>query len=129
MVCLKPYLKRNYHSINPVSNVTPDTEPPIIMHHLKNLTINADPGERFAVVTWNEPDTVTDNSGSFTLTSNYQSRDTFPIGSTDVEYIATDRSGNFAAVEFVVIVKGTTLRISFPLKRIPSILPDGIILL
>ena len=85
------------------------------MHHLKNLTINTDPGERFAVVTWDEPVTVTDNSGSVTLTSNYQSADTFPIGNTDVEYIATDQSGNSAAVEFIVIVKGITLCVSVSL--------------
>ena len=80
---------------------------------MNNLTVNTEFGQPSAVVTWDEPDTVTDNSGSVTLTSNYQSGDTFPIGSTDVEYIATDQSGNSAAVEFVVTVKGITFRISF----------------
>ena len=98
---------------NSIAFVDPDTEPPIITQHLNNLTVNTEFGQPYAVVTWDEPDTVTDNSGSVTLTSNYQSGDTFPIGSTHVEYIATDESGNSAAVEFVVTVKGITFVLSF----------------
>ena len=117
--------------INTIVIVDPDTEPPIIPHHLNNLTVNTEFGQPYAVVTWDEPDTVTDNSGSFTLTSNYQSGDTFPIGSTDVKCIATDKSGNSAAIEFVVTVKGIRYHFTyiFSFKRIPSILSDGIILL
>ena len=96
-------------------NLCLDIAPPHITHHLKDLTVSNDPGKAFALVTWNEPDTVTDNSGSVTLTSNYQSGDTFPIGSTDVEYTASDQSGNFASVEFVVAVKGTAFNISISL--------------
>ena len=80
---------------------------------MNNLTVNTEFGQPYAVVKWDEPDTVNDNSGSFTLTYNYQSGDAFPIGSTDVQYIAIDQSGNSVAVEFVVTVKGITFRISF----------------
>ena len=86
-----------------------DIEPPHITHNFKNLTDITDPGQPSAVVTWDEPETVTDNSGSVTLTSNYQSEDAFPIGRTDVIYTATDESDNIATVRFTVIVKGIIL--------------------
>ena len=86
-----------------------DIEPPEIIHHFKNLTVNTDPKQPSATVTWDEPDRVADNSGSVTLTSNYQSGDIFPIGSANVGYTAIDQSGNSVTVEFVVTVTGTTL--------------------
>ena len=73
------------------------------------MTDITDPGQPSAVVTWDEPEKVTDNSGSVTLTSNYQSGDAFPIGRTDVIYIATDESDNIATVRFKLIVKGVIL--------------------
>ena len=49
---------------------------------------------------------ATDNSGSVTLTSNYQSGGTFPIGDTNVVYTATDPSGNFETASFKLTVQG-----------------------
>ena len=86
-----------------------DIESPHITHNFKNLTDITDPGQPSVIVTWDEPERVTDNSGSVTLTSNYQSGDAFPIGRTDVIYTATDESDNIATVQFTVIVKGIIL--------------------
>ena len=72
---------------------------------MTNIRVNADPGLPSAVVTW-EKVTSTDNSGSVTLTSNFQSGDNFPIGNTDVVYTAIDQSGIISTVRFVVIVEG-----------------------
>ena len=73
-----------------------------------NITEMTDPGSPFAVVSW-YPVTATDNSGSFSVMSNYQSGDSFPIGNTDVVYNATDPSGNLAITAFVVTIKGKNL--------------------
>ena len=49
---------------------------------------------------------VSDNSGSVTLTSNYQSGDAFPIGNTDVVFTATDLNGNTATAILKLTVQG-----------------------
>ena len=72
---------------------------------INNISVNTDPSLPSAVVKWDEV-VSTDNSGSITLTSNFQSGDAFPIGSTDVVYTATDQSGNSAAISFTVTVEG-----------------------
>ena len=51
---------------------------------------------------------ASDNSGSVTLSSNYESGHAFPIGSTDVVYTATDSSGNVAECVFNIAVLGTS---------------------
>ncbi len=56
-----------------------------------------------AAVSWSEP-TITDNSGSVTVTSDYQSGDRFPVGDTIVSYTATDPSGNSDMFKFLVTV-------------------------
>ena len=53
------------------------------------------------------PPNVTDNSGYYTLSSNYKSGDSFPVDkSTMVTYNATDPSGNIATLSFFVTVYG-----------------------
>ena len=84
-----------------------DTEIPVIRHAFSNVTVNTDPGLPTAVVMWNNTIDVTDNSGSYTLTSNYQSGDKFRIGSTQVKFTALDPSENVASIVFVVKVEGT----------------------
>ncbi|GAB3337708.1 hypothetical protein GCM10027429_22480 [Marivirga atlantica] len=57
-----------------------------------------------AVVNWDVP-TVTDNcDGSITPTANFDSGDTFPLGTTTVNYVATDAAGNSAFCSFSVTV-------------------------
>ena len=79
---------------------------PVITHDFSDIRVSTDTGKPSAVVTWTSTTTVTDNSRIVTLTSNYQSGDTFLIGNTQVVYTATDPSGNIATVSFSVIVEG-----------------------
>ena len=60
---------------------------------------------RTPIVTWTSP-TASDNSGSVTLTSNYDPGDTFPIGETVVRYNATDPDSNAAMSSFTVTIRG-----------------------
>ena len=57
---------------------------------------------------WREP-LVQDNSGTYTLTSNYASGSSFPLGITPVIYTATDPSGNTATAAFMIIIQGTEM--------------------
>ena len=60
------------------------------------------------MVSWTEP-TVTDNSGSYTLTTTHSPASSFDIGNTIVTYIAVDESGNKATYSFVITVTGMIL--------------------
>jgi hypothetical protein len=53
--------------------------------------------------TWTAP-TATDNCGTPTLTSNFNSGASFPIGSTTVTYTARDAANNTAICSFIVTV-------------------------
>ena len=58
---------------------------------------------------WKEP-TVTDNSGRFKLISTTKSPDnSYPVGTTTVEYIYSDYSGNEEIMSFNVTVIGSGL--------------------
>ena len=89
-----------------------DREKPLISTVLSNISVNTDPGLPAAVVRWNGV-TSTDNSGLVTLTSNFQSGDTFPIGNTTVVYTAIDQSGNVATSSFTVTVEGNAALLLF----------------
>ncbi|RKS50750.1 putative secreted protein (Por secretion system target) [Gillisia mitskevichiae] len=81
-----------------------DIEKPIIVTCPSNITINTNPGENFAIVTY-APATATDNcSAKVTRTKGLASGSQFPIGPTLVEYTATDGAGNFAICSFTVTV-------------------------
>ena len=60
------------------------------------------------MVSWTEP-TVTDNSGSYTLTSTHSSGASFDIGNTTVTYTAIDKSGKEATYTFAITVIGIVL--------------------
>ena len=60
------------------------------------------------MVSWTEP-TVTDNSGSYTLTSTHSSGASFDIGNTTVTYTAIDKSGKEATYSFAITVTGIVL--------------------
>lgn len=53
------------------------------------------------VVFWTAP-TASDNCSSITMTSNHNPGDTFPLGTTTVNYVATDATGNSALCTFTV---------------------------
>ena len=59
-----------------------------------------------AVVSWRQP-SATDNSGEqVTISSNFNSGDTFPIGVTTVTFTATDTSANEESATFTITVTG-----------------------
>jgi gliding motility-associated-like protein len=57
-----------------------------------------------AVVSWIEPQ-VTDNCSATSIVRSHQPGDSFPLGTTEVKYIATDAAGNTSSCVFHVIVK------------------------
>ena len=62
-------------------------------------------GASSGTVTWTEP-TATDNSGvTPTVTSTHQPGQTFPAGTSQVQYTFTDESGNSAVCLFQVTGK------------------------
>ena len=65
------------------------------------------------MVSWTEP-TVTDNSGSYTLTSTHSPGSTYDIGNTTVTYTAIDESSNNATYSFDIIVIGRTYLFTYP---------------
>jgi HYR domain/Domain of unknown function DUF11/CARDB/Secretion system C-terminal sorting domain len=56
-----------------------------------------------AIATWTDP-TATDNCGTPSVLSNYNSGFAFPLGTTAVTYTATDAKGNKATCSFNVVV-------------------------
>ncbi|XP_072033083.1 hyalin-like [Amphiura filiformis] len=85
--------------------IVTDNEDPTFDGTVSNITANTDMNQSYAIVTWSEP-TASDNSGSVTLTTDYNPGDEFSIGNTYVTYTATDPSGNSAALSFTVTVNG-----------------------
>ena len=57
------------------------------------------------VVTWTTP-TASDNCGIASFTSNHNPGETFPTGTTNVTYTATDVNGNISTCNFTVTVNG-----------------------
>ena len=72
---------------------------------INNITRNTDAGRPTAFVTWGQP-TVTDNSGTFAVTSSHLSGSEFPIGTTIVTYSVLDGTGNSNTMKFRIIVNG-----------------------
>ena len=80
-----------------------DNEAPAISD-ISDVNVDTDPGLSTAEASWEQP-TVTDNSGEdVTVTSDYNTGDQFPVGTTTVTYTATDKYGNQATLQFDVIV-------------------------
>jgi gliding motility-associated-like protein len=83
--------------------VIDDTDP-LIIGLPTDITLNNDAGDCSAIVSWTEP-TFTDNcSAGIIQTSGIPNGDPFPVGTTTIEYTATDGSGNAVVGTFDVIV-------------------------
>ena len=91
-----------YHSLGP------DVEDPVISDIPDTVLRNTDVGKPYAIVNWTIP-SARDNSQSVTLTADYNPGDYFPIGDTEVTYIAIDQFGNNATAVIHVIVMGKYL--------------------
>ena len=87
-----------------------DNEDPVISDIPGTVTVDATSNE--AQVTWTEPSAF-DNSGIYTLTSDYAPGSFFQLGVTEVTYTATDPSSNTATAAFNIIVQGTVIQCNF----------------
>lgn len=92
----------DYYSIT--ITTTPDNTNPTFTSFPSNQTVNADPGNCGAVVTWPTP-TATDQCGvSVSQVGGLPSGSTFPIGTSTVTYRAQDPYGNFVNAAFTITV-------------------------
>jgi len=75
---------------------------PVIAGMPANITTTSAPGLCSAPATWTAP-TATDACGTVTLTSDFASGSSFPVGTTTVTYTASD-GGNSSTASFTVTV-------------------------
>jgi len=80
-----------------------DNEDPEIDHMPQDISMSNEEGDCGAIVTWDEP-SATDNCQVDTFVSNAHSDDFFQVGTTTVEYTATDIYGNSTARSFTVTI-------------------------
>ena len=80
-----------------------DDEDPSISDMPDDISVNNDSGNCSAMVTWSAP-TGNDNCNIASLTSDHDSGDTFPEGTTTVTYTATDVNGNSITDSFDITV-------------------------
>ncbi|MFO7872904.1 MAG: HYR domain-containing protein, partial [Bacteroidales bacterium] len=86
-----------------------DLEPPEF-DPMDDIVTEIEPGMEGIIVTWDEP-LVTDNCGVESVTSNFEPGDFFPVGETEVTYLATDVHGNNSEMEFIIKVSDEGLDI------------------
>ena len=82
-----------------------DSDVPLITDCPTDINVVLD-GDCEAVASWVAP-TATDDCGLESMVSQYASGQSFPLGTTTVEYIATDLCGNTATCSFDVTVSGS----------------------
>ncbi|MGE4618647.1 MAG: HYR domain-containing protein [Planctomycetota bacterium] len=80
-----------------------DNELPTITDLPSDISISNDIGVCGAVHEWSNP-SVADNCSISSFTQSHNSGDLFPIGETNVEFIAVDLSGNTFQQQFKIIV-------------------------
>ncbi|HTL83079.1 MAG TPA: HYR domain-containing protein [Bacteroidia bacterium] len=80
-----------------------DVENPTINSCPSNISVPVNNAGCTAIVNWTAP-TAADNCSVASFTSNHNSGDVFPIGTTAVTYTALDPSGNSATCSFNVTV-------------------------
>jgi hypothetical protein len=80
-----------------------DGEAPTLTGCPMNIAVAADAGQCTASVGWTEP-TAADNVGLTGMTSTHSPGASFPIGTTNVTYVATDVHGNAAQCVFSITV-------------------------
>ncbi|XP_006817015.1 hyalin-like, partial [Saccoglossus kowalevskii] len=80
-----------------------DSENPIITLCPSDINQGTDPGTDVAEVRWDLP-VAEDNSGIVSVVGNYQPGDVFDIGTTTVNYEASDESGHTDTCSFQIVV-------------------------
>ncbi|MFK7809908.1 MAG: HYR domain-containing protein, partial [Saprospiraceae bacterium] len=83
-----------------------DNSPPVIMDcPVSPITSNVTPDSCGAFVTWDMITAMDDCDTTLTITTNFDSGDYFPVGTTTVTYTATDDGNNAVTCSFDVIVE------------------------
>ena len=90
-------------SANSFTITITDDEDPSISDMPADISVNNDSGDCSAVVTWDAP-SADDNCGIGSFTSNHDSGDSFPVGTTTVTYTATDVNGSSVTASFDITV-------------------------
>jgi PKD repeat protein len=83
-----------------------DDEAPVIVNCQSDIAVNNDIGDCGAVVNFSAP-SATDNCVLSSFTSNHNSGELFPVGTTTVIYTATDGGGNVTTCSFDITVTDT----------------------
>jgi uncharacterized protein YjdB len=105
-------------------NEDADASDPVISSCPTDITVSNDPGDCSAAVTWTAP-TASDNSGSVDFISNFEPGAVFPVGTTEVTYIATDAAGNQVTCSFDVTVADDELPVIGSVSDISVTVPSG----
>ncbi|MBK6543075.1 MAG: HYR domain-containing protein [Flavobacteriales bacterium] len=95
-----------------------DTAAPSFIGCPSTITVTALPGDCGRIVTWNAP-TVSDNCPGVSMiqTSGMASGSIFPIGTTTIEYTASDGSHTVTCT-FDVVVESTTVDLAFAVTTV-----------
>lgn len=113
--------------VTPVAyTVTPFTCPNPTLNCPANISVNNDPGQCTAVVTYTTPTAMSDCSTPGTVTCMPASGSTFPIGMTTVNCSVTDDQSHMGSCSFTVTVAGTVgPSISCPVNVIANTVNPG----
>ncbi len=98
-----------------------DVDLPSIVGLPGSVIVNSNPGLCTALVSWASP-SIVDNCPGSTFSSDHQPGDQFPVGTTQINYLATDANGNTSAATFdltvvdneMPIVSGIPSTVSLP---------------
>ncbi len=80
-----------------------DVDLPTIVGLPGSVIVNSNPGLCTRLVSWASP-SIEDNCPGSTFSSDHQPGDQFPVGTTQVNYLATDANGNTSAATFDLTV-------------------------
>lgn len=93
----------NLNTVPDECEIDVDTIPPVINNIPAGISLANDFNACGAIVNWDEP-IVSDNCGISTFSSSHTSGSFFGIGTTTVQYTATDVSGNQTLAEFQIAI-------------------------
>ncbi|XP_072013682.1 uncharacterized protein [Amphiura filiformis] len=81
-----------------------DFDPPVITNCPESSMYSVPIGTSSRIVSWIEPIAVDNSGGQPLVSQSHQSGQSFPVGSSQVEYRFTDNAGNTATCAFVITV-------------------------
>ena len=99
----------------------PDIKSPAINNIPVDITIPTNPGSPNATASWTPP-LASDNFGAVSLTSSHSPGDSFPLGTTVVNYTATDANDHQAHDSFKVTVLGEYFFFNLKKLTVPNAL-------